>query len=232
MRTANSESLVFSARKAALGFLCAALSSVLLLVACSSSEKDTTGSIQEKACVVTDTANPPKFIQEFGCKADFDAMASVPLDTTIPGARSVKVVLDRIDTTYPNETYFQNSVKYKIHYDFASVNVNGVGPKGQSLPVITSLSDFSTTEYYKTTRRFVLGAITYYEGPKVWALELAPYDTASPEMIRALVLAGKGARLFRLRASLPPNLRLGHGHLEEAFVGGEGRYDRRNLCGH
>ena len=31
-----------------------------------------------------------------GCKADFDALASIPIDTNIPGARSAKVVLDQL----------------------------------------------------------------------------------------------------------------------------------------
>ena len=29
----------------------------------------------------------------------------------------------------------------------------------------------------------MLGAVTYYAGPDVWALEIAPYDTATDKMI-------------------------------------------------
>jgi pyruvate, water dikinase len=71
-----------------------------------------------------------------------------------------------------------------------------VGPAGQPLPLVTTISDFNQVEYYKTTRRFVLGAVTYYEGPDVWALEIAPYDTASPEMITTLYQQVRDAAYF------------------------------------
>ena len=49
----------------------------------------------------------------------------------------------------------------------------------------SSLSQFNLTEYYDPNRRFVLGAITRYEGPGVWTYEVAPYDNADAEMISA-----------------------------------------------
>ncbi|MEZ4241953.1 MAG: PEP/pyruvate-binding domain-containing protein, partial [Myxococcota bacterium] len=39
------------------------------------------------------------------------------------------------------------------------------------------------TEYYSPDRRFILGAVSYYEGPGVYAYEISPYDTASAEMV-------------------------------------------------
>src|ERR1700740_588427 len=59
----------------------------------------------------------PEFLTRIGCTPDFEALASEPLDITLPGARSTKVVLDQADS---NALYFQNSVKYQIHYQFAS----------------------------------------------------------------------------------------------------------------
>jgi hypothetical protein len=41
---------------------------------------------------------------------------------------------------------------------------------------------FNKTEYTTAGRRFLLGAVTYYEGPGVWAYEIAPYDNADAEM--------------------------------------------------
>jgi len=170
----------------------------LLLAACSSSKPadETTDDVKEEACAIVDKTATTNYLQHIGCKADFDALASVPLDATIPGARSAKVVLDQLDATYPNELYVQNSGLYQIHYQFASKFLSGKGPKGQTLPTVSSIADFSDTEYYRTTRRFVLGAITYYEGPKIWALEIAPYDTASPAMIETLYNAVKKVGYF------------------------------------
>ena len=120
----------------------------------------------------------PEFLSRIGCTPDFEALASEPLDITLPGARSAKVVLDRADG---DTLYFQNSLKYQIHYQFVSTHLSGNGK-----PVVPQLSEFNTTEYYSPDRRFLLGAVTHYEQPKVWALELAPYDTASAEMITTL----------------------------------------------
>ena len=94
----------------------------------------------------------------------------MPLDASIPGARSVKFVVDRRDM---DALYFQNSKKYKVHWEFASKHLSGNGK-----PLVADAVDVQQTEYYSTARRFLLGSITYYEGPKIWAMEIAPYDTA------------------------------------------------------
>ncbi|HEX2956751.1 MAG TPA: PEP/pyruvate-binding domain-containing protein [Chitinispirillaceae bacterium] len=122
------------------------------------------------------TGEAPDFLTSYGCKADFDAMASVPLSEKIPGATSAKTVFDRDDPL--QRLYFQNSKKFQVHYEFASTHLSG-----EDLPIVPSIGQFNTTEYYRTNRRFILGAVTYYEGPKVWAYEIAPYDNASADMI-------------------------------------------------
>jgi hypothetical protein len=132
--------------------------------------------VQEGECVIEDEV--PDFLQQITCKADFDALASVPLDASLPGARSAKVVLDQYDD---NAFYFQNSTKYKVHYEFVREHLSGDG-----LPLVPELSAFTSSEYYRPDRRFILGAVSYYEAPDVWALELSPYDTASAEMIQLL----------------------------------------------
>jgi pyruvate, water dikinase len=123
-------------------------------------------------------SEPADFSQTIGCRADFDALASQPLQASIPGARSVKVVLDQLDG---DALYFQNSIKYRIHHEFAAAHLSGDGR-----PFVPSLSEFNQTEYYSPDRRFLLGAVTYYEGPGAWVLEVAPYDKASAEMIARL----------------------------------------------
>jgi len=130
----------------------------------------------------------PDFSAEIGCQADFKLLASVPLDASIPGALSVKTIIDRDDG---DRLYFQNSVKYKIHWEFASAHLSGDGK-----PIVPPLSQFNQTEYYSPTRRFVSGAVTYYEGPGVWTYEIAPYDTADAEMIEAAYNAIVAATYF------------------------------------
>jgi hypothetical protein len=110
-----------------------------------------------------------------GCKADFDALASDPLDASIPGARSTKTIIDRVDG---DTLVFTNSGLYPIHYEYASRFLSGDG-----LPIVPDLGSFNATEYYSPDRRFLLGAVTHYEEPDVWVYEIAPYDTASAEMI-------------------------------------------------
>ncbi len=138
----------------------------------------TTTTTEADHCRIEAGATGTEFLQHVGCESDFEALASEPLDNTLPGARSVKVVQDHAGE---DALYFQNSVTYPIHYDFASTHLSG-----GDLPIVAQLSDFNTTEYFSPERRFNLGAVTHYEGPKVWALEIAPYDTASVEMIAAL----------------------------------------------
>ncbi len=121
--------------------------------------------------IVADTP----FVTHLGCEADFLAIASRPLDATIPGARSVKTTIDRADD---DALYFPNPSVYPLHYGFIADNLSGDG-----LPLVPSLTDFNATEYTAPDRRFVLGAFTYYEQPEVWVYEIAPYDTADAAMI-------------------------------------------------
>lgn len=128
------------------------------------------------SCIIPDGAEPDSS-GKIGCKEDFMALASTPLNASIPGAISVKTVIDDWDND-KIQLYFQNSKKYKIHHEFTSANLSGNGKL-----YVPILSEFNQTEYYSIDRRFILGAVTYYEGPKVWTYEIAPYDNASAEMI-------------------------------------------------
>jgi hypothetical protein len=127
-------------------------------------------------CLIEEGSDPD-FASQLGCRADYDILASEPADASIPGATSVKTVIDRVDN---NRLYFQNSKRYCIHWDFASTHLSGNG-----LPIVPELSQFNNTEYYSPDRRFLLGSLSYYSGPEAWVYEISPYDTASSEMIAA-----------------------------------------------
>ncbi len=160
-----------------------------LAIACNDDDPSVGGgvaTVTERECQIT--SEVPDSVIELPCMADFDALASVPVDASLPGARSLKVVLDQAGG---DQLYFQNSQKYAIHYDFVSEHLSG-----GALPIVPALSSFNASEYYTPDRRFILGAVTHYDGPDVWALELAPYDTASPAMIEKLYAAVKKAAYF------------------------------------
>jgi hypothetical protein len=139
-------------------------------------------------CQAPDHEEPPDYLQAIGCRMDFDLLASEPLHAAIPGARSVKVVLDQEDG---DALYFQNSNKYQIHHKFAEAHLSGDGK-----PFVSTLAEFNRTEYTSPDRRFVLGAVTHYEGPDVFTFELATNDNATPEMIAKIFRAVRDAAYF------------------------------------
>jgi pyruvate, water dikinase len=139
------------------------------------------------SCLHTDSEQPD-WLAKLGCQGDFDALASAPADASIPGARSVKTVVDRLNNS---SLHFQNSVKYTIHHAFVSAHLSSGG-----LPPVGTLSQFNASEYYSLDRRFLLGAVSHYEGPNVWAYEIAPYDTATAEMITSAYDAVDASTFF------------------------------------
>lgn len=169
----------------------AALGGALALLGCGGGG----GAMPVEKCEIPAGSAAPDFLKRVGCAADFLALASEPVNSTIPGARSGKVVFDTHDGTL----YFQNSIKYKIHYQFAAAHLSG-----PARPAVPRLSDFNATEYYSSQRRFVLGAVTHYEGPDIWALEIAPYDTAQPKMIEDLFKRVKAASFFGSKLTFHP----------------------------
>ncbi|MDH5672540.1 MAG: PEP/pyruvate-binding domain-containing protein [Myxococcales bacterium] len=118
----------------------------------------------------------PDFLQQIGCNADFEAVAAQPFDASLPGALTVKTIVDREDE---NALYFQNSVTYQIHHQFAEAHLSVAA----DLPPVAPLSEFNQLQYSSSDRRFLLGSLTHYEGPDLWVYEIAPYDRADAEMI-------------------------------------------------
>ncbi|WP_438019444.1 PEP/pyruvate-binding domain-containing protein [Sorangium sp. So ce315] len=174
--------------------LALALLSATLPAACSGSS-DNPGAAAE-VCERKSDDEATEFLKRVGCTADFEALASKPADASLPGALSVKVVLDQVDQ---NALYFQNSTLYPVHYAFVSSHLSGDGPR-----YVPPLAQFNATEYFTPDRRFVLGAVTHYEGPNVWALEISPYDTASADMIATLFRAVQGASFFGSKLAFHP----------------------------
>jgi hypothetical protein len=150
-------------------------------------------------CEVADGAPEPEFLLRIGCRADFDRLASAPITSTLPGARSGKVVFDRQDPENASPVYFQNTAQYPLHYDFASAHLSGNG-----LPIVPPLSNFNETEYFTPDRRFILGAVTFYEGPQRWVLEFSPYDTASAQMMETLFRAVAAQAYFGRELAFHP----------------------------
>jgi hypothetical protein len=89
----------------------------------------------EKACEIPAGSATPDSLLKVGCKNDFLALASQPLDASIPGARSGKVILDLLDN---DALYFQNSQKFPIHYEFAKAHLSGSGDR-----FIGTINDFN-----------------------------------------------------------------------------------------
>lgn len=149
---------------------------LLLLVGCKDPSPIDTGTSPSPTweCQIA-AGDDPNFASRLGCVGDFELLASEPADSSIPGATSVKTVIDRVDG---NALYFQNSKRYCVHWDFASENLSGDG-----LPIVPDMSSFNTTEYYSPDRRFILGAVSYYAGPDLYVYEISPYDTADADMI-------------------------------------------------
>lgn len=102
------------------------------------------------------------------CLAEFEAQAARPLDASLPGALSVKTVIDQGDQ---DAVHFQDTKTYPLHRTFAIEHL-GWPPDLEF-----------TTNYLSPDRHFLLGAITHYAEPDVWAYEIAPYDTATNEVI-------------------------------------------------
>jgi len=155
---------------------------------------DASDQVVEGACEIG--SDVPDSRSTLTCGADFQALAATPFDNALPGARSMKVVLDLAGG---NAIYFQNTSRYPIHFEFVSARLSGNG-----LPLVGDLGTFNATEYFSPERRFVLGAITYYAGPDKWVLELSPYDTANVDMIVALFDKASHAAFFGPKLAFHP----------------------------
>ncbi len=115
-----------------------------------------------------DTSGPQPSRADIVCAEEFQDQAARPLDASLPGAWTIKTIIDRAQ----DETvHFLDTNAYPVHVAFAREHLGW--PPGQ---------DFFT-EYLYPQRRFMLGSVTWYEQPDLYVYELAPYDTADVDMI-------------------------------------------------
>lgn len=114
------------------------------------------------------------------CQAAFDVQAARPLDSALPGALTIKTMLDRSNRAL----YFLDTNAYPLHQTFAIDQLQW--PPGTSF----------LENYRSPDRRYLLGAVTYYVGPAAWTMELAPYDNADVEMIQTSFAALAAATFF------------------------------------
>lgn len=149
--------------------LCSALSA-----ACGSNGSGNGETPRTWECL-TSEGDDPDALAELGCESDFRKVAVEATDSSLPGAVSVKTIIDRVDE---NRLYFQNSAKYPLHYDYASAFLSAV----DDLPVVGNAQSFNEN-YYTEQRRFTLGTVTHYEGPDKWVWEVSPYDNASVDLL-------------------------------------------------
>ncbi len=108
------------------------------------------------------------FRQELRCAEELAAQGARPLDASLPGAVTVKTIVDR---AADDAVYFQDTEGYPVHRRFAVEHL-GWSPGAPF-----------ADQYLSPGRRFLLGAVTHYEEPDVLAYEIAPYDTAGVELI-------------------------------------------------
>ncbi len=117
-------------------------------------------------CVWEGEARPEHLFQ-VGCEADFDALAGEPLTPFFGNTDSVKWVIDLHEG---NLTYFFDSARWRLHYDFCLATLDRPDDR------IPSHSAFNQREYFSEDRRFLLGTIEHYRALDVYAIEFAAGD--------------------------------------------------------
>ena len=105
-------------------------------------------------CLVAD-GTTPDYLEQIGCEADFLAIASRPLDATIPGARSAKTIVDREGG---NTLTYQNTNLYVTHYEFASAHLSGNGR-----PIVEMLAYFACISSHSVASRRTCASLSSAE---------------------------------------------------------------------
>ena len=169
--------------------------------------------VEPGPCVIADGA--PDYLSTLVCADDFEALASEPLDTSLPGARSVKIVMDRVDG---NALYFQHSTRFELHYEFVSTHLSG-----GALPIVPDQATFNATEYFSPNRRFLLAAVTLRPTGAVRAGVAGPVRAARGGSIRGRL----SRRRRRAHAQAGVRAEQGHGQRREGLgIGGPGEHEQ------
>jgi len=101
---------------------------------------------------------------------DWALLHARPGHHTVARTETVKFV---IDLRNHNRTYFLDSQKWEVHFDFVSRFIDPCVDYGR----------FNISEYARDDRRFVLGSLMHYLDGDHWTLELSGGDTLSAEGI-------------------------------------------------
>ena len=158
-------------------------------------------------CVVPPGAAAPDFLQTIGCRADFEALASAPLDASIPGARSVKFVVDLLEARrrplLPEQQQVQDPLGVRLQATC----------RARARPVVTTAAADSTRASTPPTRAASSWAPSpSTRGRGIWALEIAPYDMATRGDGHHGVRQDRRRRLLRPGDGLSPHLGGGRAH--------------------
>ncbi len=113
--------------------------------------------------------------REIGCAADYEELWDDREDAVFAHTSTINWLIDREDG---NKTYFIDSVRYRLHYDFASryLNQEGLTPVGTG-------AEFNILNYRRPNRRFVMGKLMHYHDQDLLTLEFSAGDTADADMI-------------------------------------------------
>ena len=120
------------------------------------------------ACEWTSAGRPTE-LPRLGCPEDHVKLAGEPLATSLPASQSVMFLIER---DRDNALHFFDSARWR-HYSFARERLSGYG----------ELSSFNAEMYYRPERRLFLGTLAHYLAEDVYALEVAPIDKTSPELL-------------------------------------------------
>ncbi|RJO64865.1 MAG: hypothetical protein C4523_17685 [Myxococcales bacterium] len=136
---------------------------------------------KDGVCVWQEDARPERLFR-LGCPADHEALSGVPESSALPANRSVLFLIDRRDG---QKVHFFDSERWR-HFTYAAEKLSGFMDMGA----------FNAEMYYQPSRRLLLGTLVYYLGPDIYAVEIAPIDKASPEMIEELFRSVESALGF------------------------------------
>ncbi len=121
-------------------------------------------------------AGAPDFANRIDDAATWRLLAARPDDETIAHTEVVKFLLD---VANGRRSYFTQSNRWPIHYDFARRFLD------TSAHPIEDHEAFNVRQYRRDDRRFVLGSIVHYLDADVWAVEIIAGDTIGAPMFLA-----------------------------------------------
>lgn len=136
---------------------------MLFSLACDDEKKS-----EDYTCLWLEDSRPEELAQ-LGCPDDHAALAGDPPSSALPANKSTLFLIER---NKENKIHFFDSQKWR-HFSFATEKLEGY----------PDLSAFNSEMYYSQKRRLYLGTVTRFLSSEIYALEIAPIDKASPEMI-------------------------------------------------